>query len=572
MKQLCTRCNSIRLVIVALALIIGLWAAKLAVTAPHAHAVAERGVAGTVTDDHGQPLGDARLNLFVDGKEAPVATALSQADGTYLLVLPDVGPVASVRVEVSRPHFETAVWSPDPQQLKILLEPDSFLIANIRLERRLTLSFWIATLAFISMLAIVATERLHNTLAVLLAAALVLTISLVGGMLNPDLFVFSFQQALGFIDFEVIFLLLGMMIVIGVIEETGIFQWLAYQAYRVSRRRVWLLAIILMLVTFVTSALLDNAVTMLLVTPITLEIALVLGINPLSLVLPAVLSANVGGMATLVGTPVNIVIGSYAGLGFNSFLAHLSPATLLVEAGLIGYVLFVYRREHRAARPKPSPRLLRQLEQDSRIKDAAKLRKAGITFAGLLLLFIFGEPLHLSPPVAAIAGAVVMLIWVNRDIEQLMGAVDWTTLVFFMGLYMMIGAVQEVGLLAYAADGIGALVGNNGLAAMLATVWIAAILSGVVDNVPFAAAMLPVVGFLSRSIPAASPVLFYALAVGANLGGNATLIGSSANLVVKGIAERAGFSIGFSDFLKIGLPATLITTTLGCVWLLVHFR
>jgi Na+/H+ antiporter NhaD/arsenite permease-like protein len=392
--------------------------------------------------------------------------------------------------------------------------------------------------------------------------------------LNPDLYVFSFQQALNFIEFEVIFLLLGMMIIIGVIEETGIFQWLAYRAYRLSRQKVWLLTIILMLITLVTAALLDNAVTMLLITPIMLEIALALGLNPLSLLLPAVLSANVGGMATLVGTPVNIIIGSYAGLGFNAFLAHLSPATLLVEAGLIAYVLFVYRREHRTARRKPSARLLLQLEQDSRIKDPVKLRKAGAIFAALILLFIFGEALHLSPSVAALASAVVMLIWVNPDIEQMMGAVDWTTLVFFMGLYMMIGAVQEVGLLAYAADGISALVGNSLTGALLATVWISTILSGLVDNVPFTAAMLPVVGFLSRSVPAAgaSPILFYALAVGANLGGNATLIGSSANLVVKGIAERAGFSISFMDFLKIGLPATLITTMIGCIWLFVHFR
>jgi Na+/H+ antiporter NhaD/arsenite permease-like protein len=398
-------------------------------------------------------------------------------------------------------------------------------------------------------------------------------VSLVGGAINPDLVIFDFGQALEFVDFDVIFLLLGMMIVIGVIEATGIFQWLAFQAYRLSRGRVWLLAVILMLITFVTSSVLDNAISMLLITPITLEIALVLGVNPLSLLIPALLSANVGGAATLIGTPVNIIIGSYAGLGFNDFLAHLTPGILLAEAGLIGYCLLRYRADHGGKHRKPSARLLKRLEANSRIEDVPKMRKALIVFGGLLLLFIFGEAIHLTPAVAAILGAVAMLLWVHPDIEQMMGVVDWTTLVFFIALFMVIGAVQEVGLLSLAADLIGGLVGQNLPLAVLVVVWVSAVLSAAVDNIPFAASMLPVVGYLSRTIAGVEGgILIFALAVGANLGGNGLLVGSSANLVVAGIAERAGYRLTFRRFFEAGFPALLITTAIGCVWLFLHFR
>jgi Na+/H+ antiporter NhaD/arsenite permease-like protein len=215
---------------------------------------------------------------------------------------------------------------------------------------------------------------------------------------------------------------------------------------------------------------------------------------------------------------------------------------------------------------------MKRLEENGRIRDSIKLRKGGIVFGALLVLFVFGEQFHLSPAISAIAGAVVMLVWVNPDIHEMMSVVDWTTLVFFIGLFIVVGAVQEVGLLALVADWIGNAVGTNLLAALLAIVWIAALLSGVVDNIPFAAAMLPVVRFLTRTIPGAENyALYYGLAIGADLGGNSSLIGSSANLVVAGITERAGYRITFRKFLQVGVPATIVTTAIGCLWLIIHF-
>jgi len=554
-----------------LVLIMGLWL-TVAFRPSETATAAGRGVAGRVIDSQGEPVGDAELRLYVNDESEAVAETYSQPDGAYLLVLREDETVSSVRVEVERPHFETYTWIPGQGELEILLEDGSFVTHDVVLIRRIVASFWIITAIFLGMLAVIATERLHNTLAALLAMVLIFAISQLGGSINPDLFVFTFEQALEHVDFEVIFLLLGMMIVIGVIEETGIFQWLAYQAYRLSRGKIWLLQIILMSITATASALLDNVTTMLLITPIILELALAAGIKPLSLVLPALLAANVGGLATLIGTPVNIMIGSFVGLSFNDFVLNLTPGVIAALVGLMIFVQLRYWKEYHTTGAGLSPALMKQLEENGRIRDVINLRKAGIVFGVVLVLFVLGEQFHLSPAISAIAGAVAMLLWVSPDIQDMMSVVDWTTLVFFIGLFIVVGAVQEVGLLALSADWIGRVVGENLLAALLAIVWMAALVSGMVDNIPFAAAMLPVVKFLTRTIPGAeNHSLYYGLAIGADLGGNSSLIGSSANLVVAGITERAGYKITFRKFLHIGLPATAITTAIGCLWLIIHF-
>jgi Na+/H+ antiporter NhaD/arsenite permease-like protein len=213
-----------------------------------------------------------------------------------------------------------------------------------------------------------------------------------------------------------------------------------------------------------------------------------------------------------------------------------------------------------------------RLKERGRITQPEKLRKAGIIFAFMLVLFITGDSFHLVPAVTAILGAVAMLLWVSPDIEEMMQVVDWTTLMFFIALFIAVGALQEVGLISYIAMGIGNLVGENLLAATMILVWSAALLSGLIDNIPFAATMLPVVGYLTRTIPGAeSNVLWFALSIGAAMGGNSTLIGSSPNLVTAGIAERAGYRMTYIEFLKVGLPATIITVIVGTVWLLIRF-
>jgi Na+/H+ antiporter NhaD/arsenite permease-like protein len=432
--------------------------------------------------------------------------------------------------------------------------------------------FWVATISFVLILALIALEKLHKTTAALLGAALVLGFSVVGGAIHPDLFVFTFEQALGYVDFDVIFLVMGMMIVIAVIEETGIFQWLAYQAYRLSRGKLWLLVSILIVFTAVASALLDNVTTMLLMAPITIQIALTVGINPLALLIPEIMASNVGGISTLIGTPTNILIGSYAGLSFNDFLFNLTPGVVMALIALTIYVTWRYRHTYSEAGGQLSDAMRERLRESGRITEPGKLRKAGLIFFVMLVLFVIGDAIHLVPAVTAIMGAVAMLLWVSPDVEEMLKVVDWTTLVFFIALFIAVGALQEVGLVSLIAMGISNLVGDNLTLAILVVVWSAAILSGVIDNIPFTATMLPVVDFLTRTIPGAeSNVLWYGLSVGAAMGGNSTLIGASPNLVTAGISERAGYRITYLGFLKIGLPATIITVAIGTIWLFIRF-
>jgi len=526
---------------------------------------------GRVIDPQGAPVRGAEVAIYLNGGEEPTIVGESQPDGVFVLDLPG-GSIESLRVEIERHHFEEITWIAEADDLEHLRLGNTLRLPDITLKRRLTPGFWIATFTFVGILLLIALERLHGTMAALLGVAIVLGVSFIGQPINPDLFVFDFEQALHYVDFNVIFLVMGMMIVVGVIEETGIFQWLAYQAYRLSQGRAWLLVTGLMVITSVASALVDNVTTMLLMTPMTLQIGLALGINPLSLLLPEVLVSNVGGISTLIGTPTNILIGSYADISFNDFLRNLTPGVLLAQVALTIYVLLIYRKEYGSVSGELSPVLLERLRENARITDPLKLRKAGVVFAGVLLLFIVGERIHLVPAVAAILGAVTMLMVVKSDIEEMLKVVDWTTLMFFIALFIVIGAIQEVGLISFIAAGIKAVVGESLTVATLVLIWTGAILSGVIANIPFTAAMLPVVGFLTRAIPGAeSKVLFYGLSVGSAMGGNSSLIGASANLVTAGIAERAGYPITYRKFLKIGFPAMLITVTIGTLWLFIRF-
>jgi len=529
---------------------------------------------GRVLDPQNQPVRGAEITVYVNNDEFEELDAESQGDGSFMVTLnalPDT-PFESLRLEILRSHFAPQSWTAGPRELAALRDGQSVHVPDIALERQVTAGFWVATAVFVAMLFIIALERLHNTMASLLSMAVIFGVSFVGGALTHDLFIFDFERSLEYVDFNVIFLLLGMMVVIGITEETGIFQWLAYQAYRISRGRAALLVIILMSITAVASALLDNVTTMLLMAPITLQIAIALDIDPLSLLLPEVMASNIGGISTLIGTPTNILIGSYAGIGFSGFLVNLTPGVLLALAALVGYVLLRYRKQYQGAGSDLSPALLKRLEEGGRIRQPDSLRKAGVVFAAMMALFIFGEDFHLVPAVTALIGAAALLLWVNPDIERMLKVVDWTTLMFFITLFIVIGAVQEVGLIGLIAGALKSATGDSLLIGVLVLVWAAAILSGVIANIPFTAAMLPVAGFLTSTIPGAgNQVLFYGLSVGSAMGGNTSLIGASANLVTAGIAERAGYPITFRRFVSVSLPAMVITVAVGTLWLLIRF-
>jgi Na+/H+ antiporter NhaD/arsenite permease-like protein len=528
-------------------------------------------ITGLIQDGQGQPVVDAGVSLHTPGEEAVLAGAQSQEDGRYTLI-PETIPSALV-VRIERPHFRETEVALSPQAIQALREQQSVVVPDVVLSRRISPAFWIATVIFVVMLVLIATGKLHNTLAALLGASLVFVVSYLGHPLSENLYIFDFVSALDYVDWNVIFLIMGMMIVIAVVERTGIFQWLAFAAYRVSGGRLWLLLPVLMVVTGVASAFLDNVTTMLLMTPITVQIALAMGVNPLALLIPEVMASNVVGISTLIGTPTNILIGSYAHISFNDFLLNLTPGVLLALAGLILYSIFAYRKSLLVTGGGGiSAVLLGKLAERGRITEPDHLKKAGIVGAGMLVLFVFGEQIHLVPAVTALIGATALLLWIRPDIEEMIEAVDWTTLVFFISLFIVVGAIQEVGLISVIAEVIGRIVGDNLLVAVLVVTWFSALLSTIVANIPFTAAMLPVVGYLTKTIPGAeSLVLFYCLSVGSAMGGNGSLIGASANMVTAGIAERSGHPISYVYFFKKGFPALLITVALASIWLILHF-
>ena len=526
-------------------------------------------IVGRVIDTQNQPIAGAQISISGEDVEPATSTA-SQEDGSF--VLPVTEPAAiDGPLSIERTHFQTAEIELDAEQLSQLRQGDSVVLPDIVLDRVIGLAFWVAAVIFAVVLVLIASGDTHNTLATLVGASLLLGISYIGHPINENLFIFDFASSISYIDWNVIFLIMGMMIFIAMVEHTGIFQWMSFIAYKTSRGKMLLLLPILMLITGVASAFLDNVTTMLLMTPITVQIALSLGINPLALLIPEVMASNVIGVSTLVGTPTNILIGSYAGISFNGFLVNLTPGVLIAFAGLIAYSLLIYRKELAQAR-EASETLLNKLEESGQITQPGHLKKAGWIGAAMLVMFIFGEQIHLLPSVTAIIGATALLLWIQPDIEEMIEAVDWTTLVFFMSLFMVVGAVQEVGVISVIASWIGRLVGENLFLAMLAITFLSAILSMVVANIPFTAAMLPVIGFLSSQIPTAeNDVLFFCLSIGAAFGGNGTLIGASANMVTAGISDAAGYKISYSYFIKKGFPAVLITVGLAFIWLLIHF-
>jgi Na+/H+ antiporter NhaD/arsenite permease-like protein len=363
-----------------------------------------------------------------------------------------------------------------------------------------------------------------------------------------------------------------MMIFMVIMSQTGVFQWLALRTFNLARGNAFLVVAILIVITGVTSAVLNDTTVMLLMTPVSIQIALALNIQPAAIVVPEVLASNIGGAATLIGTPPNTIIGSYVGLSFNQFLANMLPIAVMGMLLLLGMTRWLFRSEFDREGQTASDTLMAQLEAGARITDPVLLHKSLVLFGITLVLFFIEDLFHMPPAVVAIVGSTALLLWVQPDVGDMLREVDWTTLVFFLSLFMMVGGVQEVGLIQLIAESVKQMAGDSLLLAALLLVWVSAIASAIVANIPFAAAIVPVTVFLTRTIPGAeNNVLYWALALGAGLGGNATYIGSAPNIVAMGIMDRAGFRLRFQDFSRIGVPVTFVTLLVPTLWIIVRY-
>ena len=411
----------------------------------------------------------------------------------------------------------------------------------------------VAASAFAVALLAIALEFVHRTKVALLGAALVVVI----GALDVD-------TAIDSIDWATLGLLVGMMIIVGLTEPTGVFSYLALHAARLSGGRSLRLIVLLALMTGVLSAFLDNLTAILLVVPISLQLSRLLGIPVVPLVLVQVMASNIGGTATLIGDPPNIMIGTHVEeLSFVDFLVHLGPVAA-VTLLLVTLLLFgLYRRSLTVA-PEARARIV---DLDPRAQlETERLLPVLAVLVGTIVGFFLHSPLHVEPVVVAMTGATVMLLVTGGELEHALERVEWGTIFFFLGLFIMVGALEQRGVIDAVAGGFADVTGGSRTAEALVILWGAAAGSALVDNIPFTAAMIPVVDELQ--VDGFDETTWWALALGACFGGNATLIAAAANVAAVSALARNGTRISFLQFLVVGLPITLVSLAIATGYLL----
>ncbi|GIH05244.1 membrane protein [Rhizocola hellebori] len=410
---------------------------------------------------------------------------------------------------------------------------------------------WASVAVFTVAYILIATEKIHRVAAALGGAALMLLI----GASNAEHAFFDEQTG---IDWNVIFLLLGMMLIVAVLKRTGGFEYLAIWAAKKAKGKPFRVMVILVLVTAVASAALDNVTTVLLIAPVTFLVCDRLGVPVIPFLIAEAMASNIGGTSTLVGDPPNIIIGSRGGLSYNDFLVHLTPIVVVLMVVFVVLCRILFRKAF-TYQPEKAAKVMTLDERDA-IKDPRLLIISGVVLALVTAAFVLHTVLHLEPSVVAMVGGLLLLALSRLDAEAVAKDVEWPTLVFFVGLFIMVGGLVNTGVIGQISTAATNAVGGQLWPATLVLLWGSAFLSAIVDNIPYVATMSPIVADLVNGFPKGEGnVLWWALALGADLGGNATAIGASANVVILGMAERAGKRISFWEFTKYGLIVTVIT-------------
>jgi Na+/H+ antiporter NhaD/arsenite permease-like protein len=410
----------------------------------------------------------------------------------------------------------------------------------------------IAVGTFLIALAIIASEKMHRTNVALLGAAIV--VLFVGD--------FSQEQAIEAVDFNTIGLLAGMMILVHLTQQTGVYDYVAIRAGQLSGGRSFAVTMSLAGITAILSAFLDNLTTILLIAPITFLLADALDIDAVPLLIIEVIASNIGGTATLIGDPPNIIIAGATGLSFNAFIVNLAPIVLVTFAVVVPLLYLVFRSRLRVE--EQNRKAVMGLNAAASIRDWPELRRTGPVLILTVLAFFAHQALHIEPATVALTGAAVGLMVTRIEIEEALSHIEWTTLFFFVALFVMVGALEATGAIGHVTDAVKDLTGGDRSAELIGIVWIAAAGSALVDNIPFTTAMIPVVRELQESAGATGDDSYWwALALGACFGGNATMIAAAANVAAAGLAERAGTPIGFMTFLRIGLPVTFVSIALA---------
>jgi Na+/H+ antiporter NhaD/arsenite permease-like protein len=416
---------------------------------------------------------------------------------------------------------------------------------------------WIAGAIFVTAYALIAIEAFDRTL-----------IALAAGLTTVALGVMSQEEAFAAIDLNVIFLLAGMMAMAGVMARTGFFELIAIRAVKLSRGRPFSLLIILALVTAVLSAFLDNVTTVVLLAPVTLSIAQMLRVSPYPFLISQILASNVGGTATLIGDPPNILIGSHAGLDFGAFLYNLGPVVVLILIVFLVTLRLFFGSDMEVDSEQRAAVL--SLSARRAIRDLRLLIVSLIVVGATILAFLFHRVLGVEVATVALFGATALMLAGRVDPHEALAEVEWSTLFFFVGLFILVESIVHTGIVGSVARSLADATGGNETVATVGVLWFSALASAVVDNIPYTATAIPVVDELARSGLQAEP-LWWSLALGACLGGNLTIVGASANVVVANLAKRAGYPIRFFDFMKYGSVVVVESLVISTGYLLVRY-
>lgn len=421
-----------------------------------------------------------------------------------------------------------------------------------------SLFFWFSVLIFLVVYTLIIIEKIHRTIIVVVGATAVIALGLI-----------TQEEAISAIDFNTIGLLVGMMIIVGITRRSGVFEYLAIQSAKLAGGRPLVILTALAVITAVLSAFLDNVTTVLLIVPVTYTITDRLGISPIPFLFTEILSSNIGGTATLIGDPPNIMIGSATGLGFMDFLINLSLPVLLILSITVAVLLLFYRKNLQTSNEYIESIL--QLDAKDYIKEWAILKKSLFVLGLTILGFLLHQALHLESATVALLGAAVLMLLTAEEPEETLLAVEWPTIFFFIGLFVLVGSLEVNGVIDYIAHKSLQYTGNSVPATGMLVLWLSAIGSAFMDNIPFVATMIPLLQTISCMTNLPMESIWWSLALGSCLGGNGTLIGASANVIVAGIAERYGSPFKFVDYLKVGFPLMILSILISSVYLFLFY-
>lgn len=417
---------------------------------------------------------------------------------------------------------------------------------------------WFAGILFLIVYAFIISEKIHRTV-----------IALTGAVLLILLGILVQHEAINYIDFNTIGLLLGMMVIVGITRKSGVFEYVAIKAAHSTGGDPLKILIALSIVTAVASAFLDNVTTVLLIVPVTISICYVLDIPPVPIFIAEIIASNIGGTATLIGDPPNIMIGSAAGLGFMDFIINLTPVIIVIFIITVFLLKLIYKDQLKTT--DQNKEQLMKMDANEAIKDPVLLKRSLTVIALVILGFVLHQYLGLESATIAIAGAAMLMLVTGEDPEEAFLTVEWGTLFFFVGLFILVGGLEKVGIIeSMAREAVNLTNGNQTMATIL-ILWFSAIASAFIDNIPFVATFIPLIKEMGQIGHMNIAPLWWALSLGACLGGNGTIIGASANVIVSGISAREGHPLSFVGYMKIAFPLMLVSIVISTAYLLLFY-